>query len=44
LYALNILSSDVPEGNVISLDTMAFSDTGYFARIRGKLGKNNLNL
>jgi len=35
------VSSDVPEGNVISLDTMAFSDTGYFAQIRGKLGKNN---
>ena len=35
------ISSDVPEGRVISLDTMAFSETGYFALIRGRLGKNN---
>ena len=35
------VSSDVPEGKVISLDTMAFSDTGYFAQIRGRLGANN---
>jgi len=35
------VSSDVPEGKIISLDTMAFSETGYFAQIRGKLGRNN---